>query len=356
MTDPDIRTSDIHTPDTSPEAATAWTRRLAAYRSPIPARSLFELAVTVFPFIALFALSWAALAISPWLSVALSLANAAFVVRLFMIQHDCGHGAFFRSRRVNDWVGRVIGIATLTPYDVWRRNHATHHATTGNLDQRGVGDIPTMTVAEYKAKPPMGRILYRLLRHPVVLFGVAPVYSFFIQSRLPVGQMKSGARFWVSALATDAALLVLLGTLVILGGLPVLVFVYLPMMLLAASVGMWLFYVQHQFEDTSWDGNGAWSVQEAALHGSSHYVLPPVLRWITANIGVHHVHHLASRIPFYRLPEVLRDHPALSGVHRIGLRESLGCARLALWCERDRRLVSFREARRQRISTGPAQT
>ena len=355
MNDPHIRTPDIHTHHPTPEAAAAWTRRLAAYRTPIMARSLFELAVTAIPFLLIFALSWAALSISPWLSVALSLANAAFVVRLFMIQHDCGHGAFFRSRRLNDWIGRIIGVATLTPYDVWRRNHATHHATTGNLDHRGIGDIPTLTVAEYHAKPLMGRILYRLLRHPVVLFGIAPFYSFFIQSRLPVGQMGSGARFWVSALVTDAALLVVLGTLFVLGGLPVLLFVYLPMMLLAASAGMWLFYVQHQFEDTSWDGNDTWSVQEAALQGSSHYVLPPVLRWITANIGVHHVHHLASRIPFYRLPEVLRDHPVLSDVHRLGLRESLSCAALALWCERNRRLVSFREARRLRLSAGAAQ-
>ena len=326
MTATDIRTPDIHTPDTSPEAATAWTRRLAAYRSPIPARSLFELAVTVFPFLALFALSWAALAISPWLSVALSLANAAFVVRLFMIQHDCGHGAFFRSRRVNDWVGRVIGIATLTPYDVWRRNHATHHATTGNLDQRGVGDIPTLTVAEYKAKPPMGRILYRLLRHPVVLFGIAPVYSFFIQSRLPVGQMTSGARFWVSALATDAALLVLLGTLVILGGLPVLVFVYLPMMLLAASVGMWLFYVQHQVRGhvmgrqrrmVGAGGRAAWLV---ALRPAARPAMD------------HRQYRRAPCSPPCQPDPVLSAARGfcgttrrLSGVHRIGLRESLGC-------------------------------
>jgi acyl-lipid omega-6 desaturase (Delta-12 desaturase) len=245
---------------------------------------------------------------------------------------------------------------TLTPYDVWRRTHAIHHATTGNLDHRGIGDIPTLTVAEYHAKPFVLRALYRLLRHPLVLFGIAPFYSFFLQSRLPVGLMRAGVRYWASALATDAAILAMLGTLYLLGGLPVLLFVYLPMMLLAASAGMWLFYVQHQFEDTTWDGDGAWSVQEAALQGSSHYVLPPVLRWITANIGVHHVHHLASRIPFYRLPEVLHDHEVMANARRLTIGESLRCAGLALWDEESRRLVSFAEARRLASHTDPVQT
>lgn len=333
-------------PVTEPKRADVWTRRLAAYRKPIPARSRIELTITAIPFVAIFALSWSALSISPWLSVALSLANAAFVVRLFMIQHDCGHSAFFASRPWNDWIGRIIGVLTLTPYDVWRRTHAIHHASTGNLDRRGIGDIPTLTVAEYHAKSLLGRVLYRLLRNPVVLFGIIPFYSFFIRNRIPVGLLRSGWRYWASALGTDAAILAMLGTLYLLGGFQVLLFVYLPMMLLAASTGMWLFYVQHQFEETSWDSDTEWSVQEAAFHGSSHYVLPPALRWITANIGAHHVHHLASRIPFYRLPEVLRDHTELAGAGRLTLQESLGCARLALWDETGRRLVSFAEARK----------
>ncbi|WP_338049665.1 fatty acid desaturase [Roseovarius amoyensis] len=302
--------------------------------------------MTAIPFAAIFALSWAALSVSPWISVALSLANAAFVVRLFMIQHDCGHGAFFGARAWNDRVGRIIGVLTLTPYDVWRRTHAIHHATTGNLDRRGTGDIPTLTVAEYRAKPLLGRVLYRLVRHPAVLFGIVPFYSFFLQNRIPAGLLRSGRRYWASALGTDAAILIMLGSLYLLGGVPVLFFVYLPMMLLAASTGMWLFYIQHQFEETSWDGDTEWSLQDAALHGSSHYVLPPVLRWITANIGVHHIHHLASRIPFYRLPEVLRDHEEFASAGRLTLRDSLRCASLALWDETGRRLVSFAEARR----------
>jgi omega-6 fatty acid desaturase (delta-12 desaturase) len=333
----------------SPPDPTEWTRLLARYRTPIPARSLFELTVTFVPFVALFALAWWALSLSVWLALALSLGNAAFLMRLFMIQHDCGHGAFFRSRGLNDWVGRAIGVLTLTPYDVWRRTHAIHHASTGNLDRRGIGDIPTLTVEEYRAKPLVGRLLYRLVRHPLFLFGVVPFYSFFLQNRLPVGLMRSGWRYWLSALGTDAAILAVLAALYVFGGWHVVFFVYLPTTLVAASAGVWLFYVQHQFEETSWDREEDWSVQDAALHGSSHYVLPRVLNWFTANIGVHHVHHLASRIPFYRLREVLRDHDVLDGIHRITLRDSLRCARLHLWDERARRLVSFAEARAERV-------
>ncbi len=321
-----------------------WTRILARYRTPIASKSAFELTVTALPFMTLFGLSWAALSIHPMLALLLSLANAAFLVRLFMIQHDCGHGSFFASRALNTWVGRTIGVLTLTPYAVWRQSHAIHHASTGNLDRRGIGDIPTMTVAEYGAAPPVRRMLYRLVRNPVVLFGIAPAYSFLLQNRLPLGFMRAGWRYWASSMGTNLAIAALGYALYRLGGPQVLLFVALPTVVLAASIGMWLFYVQHQFEETHWDHEADWAVQDAAMHGSSHYVLPPVLRWLTANIGVHHVHHMASRIPFYRLDEVIRDHKVLADVHTITLRDSLHCARLHLWDEDQRRLVSFAEA------------
>ena len=322
-----------------------WTRTLPKYREPIPSRSLFEIAVTLAPFLAIWALAWWAVSLSPWMALALALVNAAFLVRLFMIQHDCGHGAFFRDRRLGDWIGRVIGVLTLTPYDVWRRTHAIHHATTGNLDRRGVGDMPTLTVREYREKGWIGRALYRLVRNPVFLFGIVPFYTFFLQHRLPVGLMRAGWRYWLSAMATNAAIAAALGAVAWLGGLDVLLFVFLPTMLLAAMTGMWLFYVQHQFEDTAWDHEDDWNVQDAALNGSSHYHLPGLLRWITANIGVHHVHHLASRIPFYRLGDVVRDHDILAKSKRITLWQSFRCARLHLWDEHSRRLLSFSEAR-----------
>lgn len=328
-----------------PPTPTEWTRILARYRTPIPARSAFELALTAVPFITVFALAWWALSFSVWLAMALALCNTAFLVRLFMIQHDCGHGAFFKSRRLNDWTGRVIGVLTLTPYDVWRRTHAIHHASTGNLDRRGTGDLPTLTVKEYREMRWTGRFLYRLFRNPAVLFGIVPFYTFFLQNRVPVGPTISGLRYWLSALATNAAIAAALLLTGWLGGWPVVVFVFLPTMLLSASVGMWLFYVQHQFEHTSWDHEEDWVVQDAALHGSSYYVLPGLLRWLTANIGMHHVHHLASRIPFYRLGEAMRDHEGLARCQRLTLWQSLRCARLHLWDEEGRRLVSFSDAR-----------
>ncbi|WP_261400016.1 fatty acid desaturase [Leisingera daeponensis] len=325
--------------------ASDWTRTLAKYRQPIPSRSIFELAVTLVPFVAIWAVAWCVLSISTPLALVLALANAAFLVRLFIIQHDCGHGSLFRDRRLCDWIGRIIGVITLTPYDVWRKTHAIHHATTGNLDRRGVGDIPILTVREYRKKGWPGRALYRLVRHPVFLFGVVPFYTFFLQNRLPFQLMRSGWCYWLSAMATNAAIGVTLTVIVWLGGWEVLLFVFLPTMLLAAIAGMWFFYVQHQFEETSWRHEEDWNIQDASLHGSSHYALPGILRWITGNIGVHHVHHLASRIPFYRLGDVVKDHDVLAQTRRITLWESFRCARLHLWDEKSRRLLSFAEAR-----------
>ncbi|UWR47094.1 fatty acid desaturase (plasmid) [Phaeobacter inhibens] len=325
--------------------ASDWARTLAVYRQPIPSRSLFELTVTLVPFLAIWAIAWWVLEVSTVLALVLAFANAAFLVRLFTIQHDCGHGSLFRDRRLCDWIGRVIGVITLTPYDVWRKTHAVHHASSGNLDRRGIGDLPIMTVREYGEKGWFGRVLYRLVRHPVFLFGVVPFYTFFLQNRLPVHLMRSGWRYWLSAMATNAVIGLALTVIVWLGGWEVLLFVFLPTMQLAAIAGMWFFYVQHQFEKTSWRHEEYWNIRDAALHGSSHYALPAILRWITGNIGVHHVHHLACRIPFYRLGEVIKDHGFLAQTNRITLRESFRCARLHLWDEKSRRLLSFAEAR-----------
>ncbi|GHE00840.1 fatty acid desaturase [Defluviimonas sp. 20V17] len=322
-----------------------WVRVLAKYREPSHPRSIAELALTLIPFAALIGLAWWALSVSYLLAGAISALNGAFLVRLFIIQHDCGHNAFFRNRTVNDWTGRLLGVLTLTPYDVWRQTHAIHHASTGNLDRRGIGDLPVQTLAEYRAAPWRKRLAYRIYRNPFFLFGLAPAWLFFVQNRLPVGLMGSGRRYWVSAMATNLAIAALVGAGIYLSqGLHVL-FLILPMALVGASAGVWLFYVQHQFEDAHWNREADWQIHDAALHGSSHYVLPPVLKWFSGNIGIHHVHHLYSRIPFYRLTEVLRDHPALDRAQRLTLRESLHCARLHLWDERSRKLLSFAEAR-----------
>jgi acyl-lipid omega-6 desaturase (Delta-12 desaturase) len=318
---------------------------LARYRAPNPLRSIGEIVITAGPLIVLWFLIWATLDLGYWLGLLLAVPAAGFLVRLFMIQHDCGHGAFFNRRSTNDWVGRVIGVLTLTPYDFWRRTHAVHHSTSGNLDRRGIGDIDTLTVQEYLERSPFGRLRYRIYRHPAIMFGVGPAYLFIVQHRLPVGLMRQGWQPWLSTMATNFAIAAIVATLIWLIGVGPFLLVHLPIMLLAASVGVWLFYVQHQFENTVWAHDEGWNLQEVALHGSSHYALPGLLRWFTANIGVHHIHHLCSRIPCYRLPLVLRDHPNLEGIGRLTLLQSFSCVRLVLWDEHQRRLVSFREAR-----------
>jgi omega-6 fatty acid desaturase (delta-12 desaturase) len=239
----------------------------------------------------------------------------------------------------------VIGVFTLTPYDYWRQTHAAHHAGSGNLDRRGMGDVFTMTVEEYESLSRWQRLRYRLYRHPAVLFGLAPSYLFLLQHRIPLGLMRKGWRPWLSTMATNLAIVALCGGFVWLIGFGAFVAVYVPMIVVAASIGVWLFFVQHQFEDTFWKDGESWTHPQASLHGSSYYDLPAPLRWLTANIGVHHVHHLNSRIPFYRLSEVLRAHPELKSIGRLTLLESFRCVRLALWDKSRNRLISFRARR-----------
>lgn len=320
-----------------------WVRILADYREPSTLRSCIELFITLGPFVLLWAISWWSLSYSYWLTFFISLFNAAFLLRLFAIQHDCGHGAFFKNRSTGDWIGRTIGILTLTPYDVWRRTHSIHHNSSGNLGRRGMGDVHTLTVAEYRELSGINRLLYRLYRHPIILFGLGPGYLFLLQNRLPLGLMESG-RFWLSAMSTNVGIFIGLAVILYFGGLMPILLIFLPSTLLAATAGVWLFYVQHQFEATHWEANEDWQLHEAALRGSSHYVLPSVLQWFTANIGIHHVHHLYSRIPFYRLPEVLRDHNALAEGSRMTVRQSLTSARLHLWDEETKTLISFSKA------------
>ncbi|WP_322891130.1 MULTISPECIES: fatty acid desaturase [unclassified Yoonia] len=323
-----------------------WVQVLAQYREPSNWRSSFELGVSLIPFILLWVLAVWVSQFSYLGAFLISVLNGLFLLRLFCIQHDCGHGSFFGNRNVSDWIGRVLGVVTLTPYDVWRRTHSIHHSHAGDLDQRGIGDVMTLTVEEYHQRTPFGRFLYRAYRHPLVMFGLGPTYIFFLQNRMPHGRMQRESKYWVSAMGTNLAVAVLLTVIGYVGGFAALFLVFLPTTLIAASIGVWLFYVQHQFETTHWDNAEDWKLHDAALHGSSHYDLPPILRWFTANIGIHHVHHLYSRIPFYRLTEVLRDHQDLVDCSRMTLLQSLKCASLDLWDEKSRRLVSFAAARR----------
>lgn len=322
------------------------TRDLNAFRDPRPVRSGWELAITLVPFLALFGAIVAAVQAGYLLAIALTPIAGMFLLRLFIIQHDCGHGSFLRGRAGNDWFGRALGVFTLTPYDCWRRSHSLHHAATGNLDARGIGDVDTLTVREFKERTRWQRFLYRLYRHPLVLLGLGPAYLFLVRHRLPIGLMKEGRVYWISAMATNLVTAMLLALPIYLAGFGATALVFFPVLLTAASVGVWLFYIQHQFVDAHWNGQADWSFHDAALHGSSHLDLPPILRWFTGNIGIHHVHHLASRIPFYRLPEVLEKHPRLRDMNRFTALQTFSALRLALWDEGQRRLVTFREAAR----------
>lgn len=321
-----------------------WSLRLAKHRQQDNLRGLRELAVTAICFAALWAGMWALAQYSYWLALLVAIPAAGFLVRLFLIQHDCGHGTLFTRRSVNDWIGRVLGVLTLTPYDYWRNSHAQHHAGSGNLDRRGIGDIDLLTVREYAALTPWQRFRYRLYRHPMVMFGLGPTYLFILQHRLPIGAARGDKAAHISAYATNFGIAALVAIMVASLGWWQFLQIHAPITIAAASLGVWLFYVQHQFEDTYWCRSRDWSSSTAALQGSSYYDLPGPLRWLTANIGMHHVHHLSSRIPFYRLPAVLREWPELGNVRRLTIRESLGCVRLTLWDEASQRLVSFRQA------------
>jgi omega-6 fatty acid desaturase (delta-12 desaturase) len=325
-------------------ASTSWVSRLASYRQANNTRATIEIVFTVIPFIGMWLLMAKLATVSVWLTLVLSIPAAGLLVRLFMVQHDCGHNAMFTSRAINDWVGRVLGILTLTPYDLWRQSHAIHHAGSGNLDRRGIGDIDTLTLREYQALTMRGRFGYRLYRHPLVMFGLGPAYLFLLRNRFPVGAMSQGPMPWVSTMTTNLGIVVVSAALIKLVGLHTFLLIQLPLIALAAAIGVWLFYVQHQFERTYWEKNPDWSHPDAALNGSSFYDLPKPLMWLTGNIGIHHVHHLCSRIPFYRLPEVLRDHPQLAATSRLTLWRSLSCVRLTLWDEQRKQLVPFPRA------------
>lgn len=325
-----------------------WPVKLSRFRTSNNRRGIFELAITAIPFTIAWALMYWALSHGHvWLYALLILPAAGFLVRLFLIQHDCGHRAFFANKIANDWVGRMISVLTVTPYDHWRRCHAIHHATHGNLARRGVGDVDTLTVDEYLARSHWTRLRYRAYRHPLVMFGIGPWFVFVFQNRIPAGFMRNGWLPWASTMGTNIAIATACALMIRAVGLTSFMLVHVPVLLLGAAVGVWLFYVQHQFEHSYWERCETWSFHDGALHGSSHYDLPAILKWFTANIGVHHVHHLSSGIPYYRLPTVLREHPELKLVNRLTLLQSLKCVRLSLWDEQARRLISFADLRRR---------
>ena len=302
-----------------------------------------QLVTTAIPFAALIV----TMAIVPhgyyWLTLLLAVPAAGLLIRLFIIQHDCGHGSFFPSRRANDVLGRILSVLTFTPYASWARGHAAHHASAGNLDRRGRGDVDTWTVSEYLDASPARKLFYRLLRNPFFLVGVGAPLNFIVLQRVPRGGTFRDRVSRRSVLTLNVALLVVYGSAVSAFGAFTVLGTYFPVIVVASWIGNWLFFVQHQFEGTHWERDGDWNFHEAALKGSSYFKLPTILQWFSGNIGLHHVHHLSSRVPNYHLQACLEAAPELDQVAKIiTLRESLGCWRLALWDEQRGTLVSFR--------------
>jgi omega-6 fatty acid desaturase (delta-12 desaturase) len=312
-----------------------------AHQQPSLPRALWQLLNTFAAYAGLWALMYFSLQVSWWLTVPLAVLAGGILIRVFIIFHDCGHGSFFKSRAANDVLGCVAGLLTFTPYYQWRWEHSVHHATAGNLDRRGIGEIWTLTVQEYLESSRWRRFAYRMARNPVVLFLIAPLFLFLVLQRIPTarGNRRERASVWWMNLAI---LGMVAGMSALFGVLPYL-FLQLIVMGVAGSAGIWLFYVQHQFEDAYWERGEDWTYAEAALRGSSFYRLPRVLQWFSGNIGFHHIHHLDSRIPNYNLPACYAAEPALREAVTLGVRDSFKCTALKLWDERRQRMVTFAE-------------
>lgn len=316
----------------------------ASFAEPRLARSLSDILTSLVPYLALSVLLDLTLGVSPLLTAALVVLAGGFLVRTFVIFHDCAHGSLFESKRANRWVGRLAGLLVLSPYARWRHDHAVHHATSGDLERRGVGDIITLTVSEYQARSWRGRLAYRAVRNPLIMFGFGPIVAMVIGPRIATRAQRPRLRH--SVIGTDIMLAVVFALLGWLIGWERLLLVWAPPALLAGSVGIWLFYVQHQFEDAYWRTSGEWSYADAALQGSSYLKLPPLLRFFTGNIGLHHVHHLNSRIPNYNLLRAHEENEIFHQVPTLSLLDGLRAVNLKLWDQESGRLVSFARARR----------
>ena len=333
----------LDTSDKTPSMTPAWKQAVAEHRKPVLRSSVWQIVNSLIPYLALWGLMIWTLQISYWITLPLAVVAAGFLVRIFIIFHDCGHGSFFTSRRANRLMEFVAGVLTFTPYRQWRHKHALHHATSGDLDGRGPGEIWTLTVREYLEASRWKRFAYRLARNPFVLFVVGPSYVFLVQQRFPsraVGKRERMGVHW-----TNGAILAVAVLMSLTIGIKAYVLIQLPVMILAATAGVWLFYVQHQFEGVQWKRRPEWNFAEAALHGSSYYKLPKFLQWFSGNIGFHHIHHLSPAIPNYNLEKCHKENPMFQQVKSVTLWSSMKSFSFRLWDEQRQKLVGYGQLR-----------
>jgi omega-6 fatty acid desaturase (delta-12 desaturase) len=322
----------------------SWKETLARYQRPALWRGTWQVLNTFVPYIGLWFLMYRTLAISFWITLPLALLAGGFLVRIFIIFHDCTHGSFFKSARANELLGNLTGVLCFTPFYRWRWEHTIHHASAGDLDRRGTGDVWTMTVQEYLASSRWKRFAYRLARNPFILFVVAPLVLFLVLERLP--KSKEGKRERLSVYCTNLAVVLMVSAMSWAFGWQAYLLLQLTAIIVASSAGVWLFYVQHQFEGVYWERGREWEYEKAALQGSSYYKLPRLLQWFSGNIGFHHIHHLSPRIPNYHLEECHRSEPLFQAVKPVTLWSSFRCLTFRLWDEQTQRLVGYPSSRR----------
>lgn len=325
----------------TPEKYKDWKDAIAPFQTSSTWQSIWQLTNTVIPFVGLWCLAYLSVSISVWISIPLSILATGFFMRVFIIFHDCCHHSFFRSRKANEIVGVITGILTFFPYHQWKYEHSVHHASSSNLARRGTGDMWTLTVDEYVQSPPLKKISYRLYRNPLVMFGLGPVHLFFNQYRF--NRKEAGRKERLNTHVTNFALIAILALLCLVLGWKGVLLVEGPILYLAGAVGIWLFYVQHQFEHTYFEKPEEWDYVRAALEGSSFYKLPRILQWLTGNIGYHHVHHLGPRVPNYSLQRAHEDSELFKTVPSVSLLSSLGALRYRLWNENTHQFIGFKE-------------
>lgn len=332
----DLMSSEKFTP--APEV---WKSVTDKYRSAIRRKSIWQIVNSFIPFTAIWVLMYYSLDYSYLLTLLLSVFAAGFIMRVFIIQHDCGHGSFFKSKKANDYLGLVCSVFTFTPYHYWRKSHAIHHASVGKLEERGIGDVFTLTVEEYMARGKWGRFRYRIYRNPLILFMIIPPVLFLFLYRFPISKLGAMKSLHTTVYITNIVIGVIAGAIIFFIGIKAFLLIQVPIIFLTLSAGTWFFYVQHQFEDTYWKEEKEWDYTEAALQGSSYYKLPRLLQWFTGNIGFHHIHHLSPRIPNYMLEKCHEENTIFQKGAVLTLRSSLKSLYLNLWDARRKKLISF---------------